>query len=199
MGGIVGGIQVDGDAPGLATKPLAVAFDHEIGESFSHPVDILAAYGILEAGESGLGGERLTRDGISTQQHLVDGIVGQSRGVIGVGITAGDAKDPLRKQFPNVVLDPARVAAVRQALGQPLGQPQSEVGRLEQNRPAVRTALLLVEPDDYRPPNSSGNIRHCVVISRASTSLRVGPKFASQLLCTTRRLFYFLNSRNYPG
>ncbi len=73
----------------------------------------------------------MSSDRIPLDQELVDGVVGQSRGVVAIGVAAGEAEDPLSKQLERLMPDLARLAAIRQARGHALGQPELGVDPLE--------------------------------------------------------------------
>ena len=47
--GIVGVIQIDGDAAGAAPEPAALACDHDVGERGRQPEQLAAPDGVLEA------------------------------------------------------------------------------------------------------------------------------------------------------
>jgi len=63
--GVIGRVEVDRDATGLAVKTAAVPLDDDIGESLCHVIQLTGSHGVLEARHRhplGLG-----------QQHLVEG------------------------------------------------------------------------------------------------------------------------------
>ena len=66
--------------------------------------------------------------------------------IIAVGMAAGDAKDALADQVRERVPGLVRRPLVEQTPGERLDQAVDALGGLQQDRPAVGTGLLLVEP-----------------------------------------------------
>jgi hypothetical protein len=54
MRGIVGGIKIDGDAPSMSVKTLAVTFDHATGQFHAHAIKSLRTNRVLETRQRGL-------------------------------------------------------------------------------------------------------------------------------------------------
>ena len=102
-------------------------------------------------------------------------VLGQARGVVAVGVAAGDPVDALPHQLDHLVLDLAGLPVVDQTGRQPLGDPQAVVQRLEQHRPAIRARVGLVEPGDDglpKPLELEGHLGYTGCSHRASS--RVG-------------------------
>ena len=97
--GIIRDIQVEGDELGAAMQPVAMALDHTIGQRFAHPVKLFAVGSILETADRRLRRQVLAFNGIAPDQHLVHGVFGQPRRIIGVGITTGNTEDALPQQL----------------------------------------------------------------------------------------------------
>jgi len=76
--------------------------------------------------------------------------VGQARGVIAVGIAAGDGEEALLKQRLQRMGDLRLLATVRQTRRQGRAQLELLVARLEQNRSTVGAGVILVELDGHR-------------------------------------------------
>ena len=148
--GIIGRIQVDRDDGGAAVQPAAMAFDHTIGQRFAHPVKLFAVGSILETADRRLRGQVLAFNGIAPDQHLVHGVFGQPRRIIGIRITAGDAEDTLRQQFFHLMIHFARLPLILQADRQRLSQLNPAISRFQQDCSAVGTPLPLVKLRDHR-------------------------------------------------
>ena len=80
----------------------------------------------------------------------MDGVVGETVAIIAVGMAAGDAKDALADQVRERVPGLVRRPLVEQTPGERLDQAVDALGGLQQDRPAVGTGLLLVEPGEQR-------------------------------------------------
>ena len=76
------------------------------------------------------------------------GIIGEPGGVVTVGVAAGDPVDALAKEFARLVVDLPSLPSITKAARERIGQTESIVGRLEQDRAAVRAAVLLVKGCD---------------------------------------------------
>ena len=85
------------------------------------------------------------RDHPEKVQQLVDGIVRQAVGIVGVGIPARNPEHPLRDEVLQRVRDARRDAAIGEAARQRLDQTEAGVGRLQQDRAAIRTRVGLIE------------------------------------------------------
>ena len=99
-------------------------------------------------------------------------VLGQARGVVAVGVAAGDPVDALPHQLDHLVLDLAGLPVVDQTGRQPLGDPQAVVQHLEQHRPAIRARVGLVESGDDRLPKPldiEGHLRYTLCSHRASS------------------------------
>ena len=131
MGGVDGGIEVDGDALDPPLQPALMLGDDGVGQHLPHLDHLPQADRVLEAREGGLRPQRGAGEGIPLEQKFVDGVLSQPRGVVAVGVPARDAEDALPHQLDQLVLDLGRLASVDQARGQPLGQLQPLVDRLE--------------------------------------------------------------------
>jgi len=77
-------------------------------------------------------------------------VVGESVGVVAIGVTAGDAEDTLADQLGEGVPRRRRCALVDQAAGERLHQAVHALGRLEQTGAAIGTRLRAVERGDQR-------------------------------------------------
>ena len=78
----------------------------------------------------------------------MDGVVGQVVGVVTIGMTAGDAEDPLADQIRERVPDLPWRAPVGETPGERLDQAVHLLRRLDQDRAAIRARVLAVERGD---------------------------------------------------
>ena len=171
MGGIVGRIEVDRDAAGTAPEPRAMVLDDEVGQPDARQIEGLPPHGVLEAREGRLGGQVGAGERIALEQELVHRVLGHARGIVAVGVAAGDPVDALPHQFDQRVVDLARLPRIAQAAGEPLGHPQPVVEGLEQHRPAIRAGVGLVEPPDDglpQPLELEADLRYTGCSHRAS-------------------------------
>jgi hypothetical protein len=104
----------------------------------------------VKAGHGGLRREPSAGDRVPIEQELLDRIVGQSVGVIGIGIAARDPEDPLREHVGPRVSHPRRRARIGQRLRQGRRQAERAIRGFEQNRAAVRTGVGLIKGGDQR-------------------------------------------------
>ena len=145
VGGIVGRIEVDGNAPGATPEPRAKLLDDEVGQPGARQVDCLPPHGVLEPGGRRLGRQVGTGERIALEQEFVHRVLGQARDVVAVGVAAGDPVDALPHQFDQRVVDLARLPRIAQAARQPLGHPQPVIHSLEQQGPTIRAGVGLIE------------------------------------------------------
>ena len=103
---------------------------------------------VLKPRDRRLGGERITRDRVAPEQQLVDGVVGQAVGIVGIGMPTRDAEDPLAQQICQRMPDLTGLPGVDQTLGEPLDDLVLPLRRLEQDGPAIGARLLLIERGD---------------------------------------------------
>ena len=149
VGRVAGRVEVDSDhAGGLA--PLALALQHEGGEGARHAQQVAGADGVLEAGESGLGGEVAGGVGVAPEQHLEDGIGAQAVGVVAVEVAEGDAEDALAQHVGEGMLDAGAEAGVAEAGDEGGGEAQQLVAGREQGGAAVGAGQGGVELGDDR-------------------------------------------------
>ena len=72
--------------------------DDPRGQLVRHAVERAAVDRVLEPRQRRLRRQALARNRVSVEQQLVDGVVGETVGIIAVGMAAGDAKDALADQ-----------------------------------------------------------------------------------------------------
>ena len=151
MRGIVGGIKIDGDAPSVSAKTLAVTFDHAAGQFHAHAIKSVRTGGVLETRQRGVRGQIATRQRIAAYEQLVDWIRFQSRRIVAIRIAAGEAMNTLPQQLHHAVFDLARLTPIRQTSSHRLDQAIAPVGSLQQHRAAIAGALPLVKGQHQRP------------------------------------------------
>jgi hypothetical protein len=148
VGRVVGRIQVDGDASGFAAEPLAMSLDDEIGKCGPESIQGQGTDRVLEAAERRLRSQGIALDGIPAKQQLVDRVVRQAGCIVGIGITAGEAKDPLGDEIAKLVGNLPRLPVIAEACRERGCQPQAIVSSLQEHCAPVGAAVLLVEGDD---------------------------------------------------
>ena len=119
--------------------------DDPRGQLLRHAVERAAVDRILEPRQRRLRRQALTRNRVSVEQQLVDGVVGEAVAVVAVGMAAGDAENALADQVRERVPGLVRRPLVEQTPGERLDQAVDAIGCLQQNRPAIGAGLLLVE------------------------------------------------------
>ena len=78
----------------------------------------------------------------------MDRVVGEVVGVLAIGMTAGNADDPLAEQLRQRVPDLPGLPPVDQTAGKARHQSVQPLRRLAQNRAAIGTRVLAVERRD---------------------------------------------------
>ena len=157
--------------PRPTLEPRAMVLDDQVREGHARQIQRGPAHGVLEAGERRLGGQGRPGERIALEQELVDGVLGQPRAVVAIGVAAGDPEDALLHQLAQRVLDLAGLPPIGQAGRQPSSQPQAVVEGLEQHGPPIRAGVSLVEPGDdgrAQPLAFEGHLRYTVCSHRAS-------------------------------
>ena len=174
VGGIIGRIQVDRDELGAAMQPAAMAFDHTIGQRFAHPVKLFAVGRILETADRRLRGQVLAFNRIAPDQHLVHGVFGQPRRIVGVGITTGNTEDALPQQLLGSHGQLCLVAACLSS--RPPAPPSVESAGQQPSRGSRRHRNFLAAGQTAQPP-ASGKYRETtntvLCYSRSTESLLV--------------------------
>ncbi len=199
VGGVVGGIELKGDAPSPATQPSAVPLDDDLGQRFAETIERPWTHGVLESGEGRLGRQGVTIDRMTIDEQFMDRVVGETRGVVGVRVTAGDGVDTLPEELHHLMLDFPRLSIVRKRDGEPLGQSETGIGCLEKHGAAVGAAVMLIEPGDERAIEESGE-QHTLCRGRIRHRRASGvAKPVSQLPFTTPGASLCPNFMNYPG
>ena len=114
---ILGDVEVDRHAPHPAC-PALMARDHRVGQRLAHRIQRPRRDRILEARHGGLRGEPSAGDRVAIEEELLDRILRQSVGIIGIGIAARDPEDPLGEHVGPRVGHPRRRPRVGQCLCQ---------------------------------------------------------------------------------
>ena len=147
---VVRRVQIDRDAPRPPVQTAAMPLDDPRGQLVGHAVERAAVDCVLEPRQRRLRRQALARNRVSVEQQLVDRVLGETVAIIAVGMAAGDAKDALADQVRERVTGLVRRPLVEQTPGERLDQAVDALGGLQQDRPAVGTGLLLVEPGEQR-------------------------------------------------
>jgi hypothetical protein len=155
VGGIVGRVQIDRDAPGSALQTTAMSFDYAVGQRFAQTKQLFAIPAIFKARQGRLRSQVFALNWIATHQQFVDRVGTQSGGIVGIRIPARNRHDPLRDQFSQLMPDLFRLPLVFQGLGQHGSQSQSSISGAKQDRSPVGTALSLIKLCDDRTLKNS--------------------------------------------
>jgi hypothetical protein len=183
--------------------------DDDLTEAFSDAQEILAADDVLEARQRGLRGKSIAIERVSLEEHLVDGIVTEAGGIVGVGIAAGDGEDPLTEKLDEFVVDLAGLPSVAKAFGKALRQSQLPIGGLEQDGAAVGATPALVEAGDEglveeirkEQPLWNSRIIRARSLSSGESSMRCGTgrlERSDQLSARSRDSGWPSSSRSRP-
>ena len=89
--------------------------------------------------------------GIAIEELLVDGVVRQRVGVIGVRMATRDPEDPLRQQIAQGVVDPRWVPRIGEDGRESINQPHASIDPLEQHGASIGTGVGLIEAPLERP------------------------------------------------
>jgi hypothetical protein len=111
-------------------------------------VKFLDADAIFKPRDRRLRSQRLADNRIAAEQQLVNRIVAEPGGIVGVGVPTGEPKDPLRQQLGERVPHLRRLPIVDHTPGEAVDQTVPPLGRLEQDGAAIGTRVLLIEGGD---------------------------------------------------
>jgi hypothetical protein len=150
MRGIVSRIEIDRDAARTAMQPSLVPVDDADRQIAARLIQRRAIDPVFKPREGRLRGEREAGDRIAVEQQLLNRIVRQTVGIVRIGIPARDPEHPLCDKFVDGVLDSRRHPAVRETPRHGRRDTEPRVGRLQQDRPAIRTRMRLIEGGDER-------------------------------------------------
>jgi hypothetical protein len=176
-----------------------MAFDHALRQCLAHPVQIRTPHRILKPRQCRLRGQRRPTDRVTSDQQLLDRILGQSRGIVAVWIPAGDRLQALAHQIPDRVFDLARLPSVHDAARQALRQTQPLVAGLQQNCSTIGTAVALVELRHHRTAKQvrKQDSLSCDIFWHAKASRVVQGLVAKPFYHHTG--FCLLEITNFPG
>ena len=173
MGGILGRIQVDGDAAHApAPQSAALGGDDGIGHAAQHAAQRRATDRVLEPRQRGLRAQGRASQRVAVQGQLVQRIVGQPRGVVAIGVAQRQPEHALPHQVQDGVLDLPRLSPIAQAARQRRGHPEPGIQRLEQEQPPVGAGVRLVEGHGHRLEEGlvlEGQLRYTDCSHRASS------------------------------
>jgi hypothetical protein len=150
MGGIIGRVQITGDARGSALEPLPMVRNDGRSQRAPHPRQGPRTGRGFKPRQGRLRGQGGASHWIPSHRQFVPRIVGQPGGVVAIRIATRQANEPLPQQVADRVPDFLRVPAIDQATGQLIGQVEAVIHRLEQHHAAIGTGVALVEPSDHR-------------------------------------------------
>ena len=135
--------------------------------------------------------------------QLVHRVVRQPGRIVAVLVPTGQSEHPLAHQVAQCVLDLPRVARVRQAGCQVLGEREPLVQGLEQDGPAICTRVLRVEARHYRLHlllEFQGQLGYTVCRHRVSSRLCVeASRHSSYSIVSSLDGFFVATVMNYSG
>ena len=202
VGLVFGDIEIDGDQPDAASAS-AMPGNHRVGERVAHGEQHPRGGRVLEARDRRLRRQAAAVDRIAPQQQFVDRIVGESVGIIAVGMATRDREDALREQIADAVRHARRRARIGDRRGEGRQQAEPSVGRFEQDRAAVRTRVRLIKGRDQGPIGQVGKQNSlCYRRLVQRNRLRVGKRRLVNSVVPTRRRLCFSETRslvNYSG
>ena len=188
MGLVVGGVEIDRDPPRAPAEASLMPLDHARREFAPHRIEGLDPDLVFKPRDRRLRGERVAHHRVAPEQQLVNGIVGEPVGIVGIGMATRDTEDPLGQQVPQRVPDLAGLPGVDQTLGEPLDHPVLPLCRLEQDGPTIGTRVLLIERGDegcVEEIREEDSLWYRVVLHASASVVRGGPhpldRFSSQL------------------
>src|SRR5207249_6910975 len=199
MGGIVGDVEIEGDATHL-TAATPVTSEHRLEQRLAHRQQLAAGDVVLEARQRRLRGQRVAGHRIAAEQQLVHGIVGEPRRVVGVLVAERQAVDALAEQIRQRMAHLAALPLIEERARESRDQTEPAVGGLEQHGATVGTGVGDLEGRGQRPVEKlrepptrcRGRVTHV-------EGLRPWENAAEQALSTTRRSSRWLRFVNNPG
>jgi hypothetical protein len=186
-----------------AAPPPAVSRNHRVGQRVAHGQQHARGRRVLEARDRRLRGQAAAVDRIAPQHQFVDRIIGQPVRVIAVGMATRDREDALREQITDAMRHAGRCARIGHGRAQRRQQPELAIGRLQQNRAAVRTRVRLIKGGDQGTISQVGKENSlCYRRFVQRNRLRVGKRRLVNSVVLTRRRSCFSEPRslvNYSG
>ena len=136
--------------PRPPVQPVLMPLDDPHRQLAPQLVEGGGADAILEPRDRRLRGQHLARDRVPPEQQLVNRVIGEVLGVVAIGMTAGNAENPLAEQLRQRVPDLPGLPPVHQTPGETRHQPIHALRRLEQDGAAIGSRVLAVERCDER-------------------------------------------------
>ena len=106
MGCVIGGVEIDRDAARVPVPAPVMPFEDAGRQLAPHCVERVAPDLIFEARDRRLRGERFARHRVPAEQQLMNGVVGETVGIVAIGMATRDAEDPLAQQILQRVAGP---------------------------------------------------------------------------------------------
>ena len=125
-----------------------MAVDDMRGERAAHRIERLRPDVIFEARDRGLRGERISVDGIASEEEFLNRVLREAIRVVRIGMAAGEPVDALRQQILKCVPHFPRLPIIDEASGKAIDQSVARFRGLEQDRPAIRARVGLIERRD---------------------------------------------------
>ena len=149
MCGIVGRIQIQGDAMSAVTQPLGMTPDYAVGQKLAQAIQFFYPNPVLETRQGRLRSQVATLDRVAIQKQFVNRIPSQAGGVVRVCVAAGDREHSLPHQLAQRMIHLASLPLLSKTGGQPGHQSVMPIGGLQQQCSAVGTPLALIKPGYY--------------------------------------------------
>ena len=146
VGPILGVIDVEHDAPGHLFEAVAEQLDHRR----HHALERDRTGQVLQPRHGRLRTQVCPRFGEAADRHLEGRIPAQHVAVIGIGIARRDRQGAKPDHLRDLVSDLIRRARVLDAVGQPLGDPQSTLHLSQEQNAAIRRQLTAIKSGDDR-------------------------------------------------
>src|SRR5271154_5267135 len=147
--------------------------------------------------ERRLRGQPLTLHRIATAEHLLDRIRSQPARIVRIRVAAADRIQALAHQITDRVADLTRLASLINRADQRLGQTQPPVARLQQDRSAIGTGVLLVKFSDDRLVEKirKQNTLSCAIVIHAKASFMLRNTCGKAFLARSRPLHFSISNR----
>jgi hypothetical protein len=118
-----------------------MAIDDELAQGVAETMKCPWTDGVLEARQGGLGSQGVVGSEIDPGEQPMNGIFLEPCGVVGIGIAAGEAEDPLRHELTQRMPDLPGLTTINQAARQVIGEPESFIHRPKQDRASIRGSV----------------------------------------------------------
>jgi hypothetical protein len=147
---VIGWVEINDDPVRASVEPPLMPRDDARRELPPHRIEFLDPSLVFEPRDRRLGSERRTADGVTSQQQLVNGIIGEAFGVIGIGMPTGHPEDPLGEQFAHRMAYLAGLPVIHQTRREVVEHSVLPFGCGEHHGAPVRACMLLIKGGNER-------------------------------------------------